>query len=142
LFREFAVTLAITILISAVVSLTLVPMMTARMVRTLEPPEHGIGARIQHHFDRVVEKYDGALTWVLARERLTLLVARGTLVFTVLLYIAIPKTLFPTQDTGQLQVRVQAAQSSSYGTMASTQQEVARRMLEDPAVQSIASFVG
>ncbi len=142
LFREFAVTLAITILISAVVSLTLVPMMTARMVRSLEPPEHGIGAGIQRQFDRVIEKYDGALTWVLARERLTLLVALGTLAFTVLLYIAIPKSLFPTQDTGQLQVRVQAAQSSSYGSMATLQQEVARRMLDDPAVQSIASFVG
>ncbi|NML45320.1 multidrug transporter subunit MdtC [Ramlibacter sp. G-1-2-2] len=142
LFREFAVTLAITILISAVVSLTLVPMMTARMVRSLEPPEHGIGARIQHYFDRVIDKYDGALTWVLARERLTLLVALATLVVTVLLYMVIPKSLFPVQDTGQLQVRVQAPQSTSFPRMASMQQEVARRLLDDPAVQSIASFVG
>src|SRR3954469_3492806 len=73
LFREFAVTLSITILISAVVSLTLVPMMTARMVHGLEPPEHGIGGRIQRYFDRVVDRYDSALTWVLAREKLTLL---------------------------------------------------------------------
>jgi multidrug efflux pump len=142
LFREFAVTLSITILISAVVSLTLVPMMTARMVHGLEPPEHGIGGRIQRAFDRVVARYDTALTWVLEREKLTLLVALGTLVFTVLLYIAIPKTLFPVQDTGQLQVRVEAAQSTSYARMAALQQDVARQMLNDPAVQSIASFVG
>src|SRR4051812_4803819 len=142
LFREFAVTLSITILISAVVSLTLVPMMTARMVHGLEPPEHGIGGRIQRYFDRVVDRYDSALTWVLAREKLTLLVALGTLVFTVILYMAIPKTLFPVQDTGQLQVRLQAAQSTSYGNMATLQQEVGRRLMEDPAVQSIASFVG
>ncbi len=142
LFREFAVTLSITILISAVVSLTLVPMMTARMVRSLEPPEHGLGARVQRQFDRVVEKYDGALTWVLAREKLTLLVALATLLVTVLLYMAIPKTLFPVQDTGQLQVRVEAAQSTSYTRMAQIQQQVAQQMLQDGSVQSIASFVG
>jgi len=142
LFREFAVTLAITILISAVVSLTLVPMMSARMVGSLHPPERGIGARVQHYFDRVIERYDGALTWVLERERLTLLVALATLVITVLLYIVIPKSLFPVQDTGQLQVRVAAPQSTSFSRMATMQQEVVRHMLEDPAVQSIASFVG
>jgi multidrug efflux pump len=119
LFREFAVTLAITILISAVVSLTLVPMMSARWLQA-------------HH----------ALTWVLERQKLTLLVALGTFLFTVLLYIAIPKGLFPTQDTGQLQVRVEAGQSISYPAMATLQQEVAKELLEDPDVQSIASFVG
>jgi multidrug efflux pump len=142
LFREFAVTLAVTILISAVVSLTLVPMMTARMVKSLEAPEHGIGHRIQHYFDRVIHHYDGALTWVLERQRLTLLVALGTLLFTVLLYVFIPKGLFPVQDTGQLQVRVQATQTISFPAMAALQQDVARQMLEDPAVASIASFVG
>jgi multidrug efflux pump len=142
LFREFAVTLAITILISAVVSLTLVPMMSARMLKSLHPPERGWGAKIQRGFDRVVHKYDGALTWVLAREKLTLLVALGTLLFTVLLYVAIPKGLFPVQDTGQLQVRVDAGQSISYPRMAALQQDVARQLLEDPAVESIASFVG
>jgi multidrug efflux pump len=136
------VTLSITILISAVVSLTLVPMMTARMVGSLKPPEHGFGARVQRQFDRVVNKYDGALTWVLERQKLTLLVALGTLLFTVLLYMAIPKTLFPVQDTGQLQVRVEAAQSISYGRMAQLQQDVAQRMMQDGSVQSIASFVG
>jgi multidrug efflux pump len=142
LFREFAVTLAITILISAVVSLTLVPMMSARMLKSLHPPEHGWGAKIQRSFDRVIRRYDVALTWVLARQKLTLLVALATLVLTVILYMAIPKGLFPVQDTGQLQVRVESSQSISYPRMAAVQQEVARVLLEDPAVQSIASFVG
>jgi hypothetical protein len=142
LFREFAVTLAITILISAVVSLTLVPMMSARWLKPHTEPEAGLGGRIQRGFDRVVHHYDRGLTWVLGRQTLTLLVALGTLAFTVLLYVAIPKGLFPTQDTGQLQVRVEAAQSISYPRMAQLQQDVARSMLQDPAVASIASFVG
>jgi len=141
LFREFAVTLAITILISAVVSLTLVPMMSARWLQTHEP-ERGLGARVQRAFDRVIAHYDRALAWVLDRQGATLLVALATLVFTVLLYVAIPKGLFPVQDTGQLQVRVEAAQSISYPRMATLQQEVARALLQDPAVASIASFVG
>src|SRR5205085_8889737 len=127
LFREFAVTLAITILISAVVSLTLVPMMSARWLKSLHPPEGGWGARIQHQFDRVIHHYDRALTWVLARQALTLLVALATLVLMVLLYMLIPKGLFPTQDTGQLQLRVEAAQSISYPRMAALQQDVAKQ---------------
>jgi multidrug efflux pump len=142
LFREFAVTLAITILISMVVSLTLVPMMSAKWLRAHQGPETGVGGRIQRGFDRVVGHYDRALVWVLARQRLTLLVSLGTLVLTVLLYLAIPKTLFPTQNTGQLQVRVEAAQSISYTRMAVLQQDVARLLMEDPAVASIAGFVG
>ncbi|MES2938663.1 MAG: efflux RND transporter permease subunit [Pseudomonadota bacterium] len=144
LFREFAVTLAITILISAVVSLTLVPMMSGRWLKAHSgrPRPGGWGERLQRRFDGVIDSYDRALGWVLARERATLLVALGTLALTVLLYILIPKGLFPTQDTGQLQVRVEASQSVSYPRMAQLQQEVARRLLEDPAVESIASFVG
>ncbi|GAB3651591.1 efflux RND transporter permease subunit [Ramlibacter alkalitolerans] len=142
LFREFAVTLAITILISAVVSLTLVPMMSGRWLKPHHEPEKGLGGRIQRGFDRVIARYDTALVWVLNREKATLLVALATLVFTVILYIAIPKGLFPVQDTGQLQVRVEAAQSISYPAMATLQQDVARALLEDPAVESIASFVG
>lgn len=142
LFREFAVTLAITILISAVVSLTLVPMMSGRWLKAHGGPERGLGGRIQRGFDRVIHHYDHALTWVLARQKLTLLVALATLVVTVLLYIAIPKGLFPTQNTGQLQVRVEAEQSISYPRMATLQQEVARELLQDPSVASIASFVG
>ncbi|MEO7392665.1 MAG: efflux RND transporter permease subunit [Ramlibacter sp.] len=142
LFREFAVTLAITILISAVVSLTLVPMMSARWLSAHPGGETGIGGRIQRGLDRVVHRYDQALTWVLARERLTLLVALATLVLTVLLYIFIPKGLFPTQDTGQLQARVEASQSVSYGEMARLQQEVARLLMEDPDIETLSSIVG
>jgi multidrug efflux pump len=142
LFREFAVTLAITILISAVVSLTLVPMMSARWLEAHPGGEKGFAGRMQRGFDRVIKHYDTALTWVLERQRLTLLVALGTLVLTVLLYIWIPKGLFPTQNTGQLQARVEAAQSVSYPVMARMQQEVARLIMEDPEVSTLSSFVG
>ncbi|MBC5767709.1 efflux RND transporter permease subunit [Ramlibacter albus] len=142
LFREFAVTLAITIIISAVVSLTLVPMMSARWIKAEQMHPRGFGKKLQDGFDWVIGHYDRALVWVLARQRLTLLVALGTLLLTVLLYIAIPKGLFPIQNTGQLQVRVEAPQSVSFPRMAELQQEVARLMAEDPAVTSIASFVG
>ncbi|HJV59422.1 MAG TPA: efflux RND transporter permease subunit, partial [Albitalea sp.] len=141
LFREFAVTLAITILISAVVSLTLVPMMTARMLRREAHP-HGIGLRIQRAFEHVVEHYDGALRWVLDHQRATLWVALATLALTVLLYVVIPKGLFPTQDTGQLQARVEASESVSYARMAALQQAAARAILDDPDVRNLASFVG
>ncbi len=142
LFREFAVTLAITILISAAVSLTLVPMMSARWLTAHPGGETGWGGRMQRGFDRVIERYDVALQWVLERERATLLVALATMVLTVLLYIWIPKGLFPTQDTGQLQARVEATQSVSYPLMAQLQQEVARRIMQDPEVDTLSSFVG
>ena len=143
LFREFAVTLAITILISAVVSLTLVPMMSARWLKHVpEGAGSKTGARLQAFFDRVIVGYDRWLTWVLKRQGLTLLVALGTLVLTVLLYILIPKGLFPTQDTGQLQARVETAQSVSYARMAELQQATARAILEDPDVATLSSFVG
>ncbi|MBC7434726.1 MAG: efflux RND transporter permease subunit [Bdellovibrionales bacterium] len=144
LFREFAVTLAITILISAVVSLTLVPMMAGRWLKAGTPhaAQRGMGGRVQRFLDRVIARYGSALDWVLARQGLTLLVALGTLVLTVLLYIFIPKGLFPTQDTGQLQARVEVAQSTSYNSMALTQQEVARKLMEDPDVATLSSFVG
>ena len=141
LFREFAITLAITILISAVVSLTLVPMMSARWLRHGEGLG-GMGARIQHFFDWVIRHYDRSLTWVLARQGATLLVALATLVLTVVLYLVIPKGLFPTQDTGQLQARVEAAQSVSYTRMAELQQAAAHAILEDPDVENVASFIG
>ena len=142
LFREFAVTLAITILISAVVSLTLVPMMSGRWLSAHPGGETGWGGAMQRRFDRLIQRYDDWLGWVLERENLTLLVALGTLVLTVLLYIWIPKGLFPTQDTGQLQARVEASQSVSYTRMAQLQQEVARLMMEDPDVETLSSFVG
>ena len=140
LFREFAITLAITILISAVVSLTLVPMMSARWLKKA-PVEHE-ESRLQKFFDSVIVRYDHGLTWVLKRQGLTLLVAFATLALTVLLYVVIPKGLFPTQDTGQLQARVQATQSISYARMAELQQATGKAILEDPDVENLSSFVG
>ena len=140
LFREFAVTLAITILISAVVSLTLVPMMSARWLKK-SSAENNEG-KLQKFFSNVIVRYDHALTWVFRRQGLTLLVALATLALTVLLYVVIPKGLFPTQDTGQLQARVQATQSISYARMAELQQATAKVILEDPDVDNLSSFVG
>ncbi|WP_431096759.1 efflux RND transporter permease subunit [Polaromonas aquatica] len=158
LFREFAVTLAITILISAVVSLTLVPMMSARWLRPQQrhaagPPQggatpsggrepHAAGERGGDFFDDVIARYDVWLGWVLKRQGLTLLVALATLLLTVLLYVLIPKGLFPTQDTGQLQARVETAQSVSYDRMAALQQATAKAILEDPDVETLSSFIG
>jgi multidrug efflux pump len=143
LFREFAVTLAITILISGVVSLTLVPMMSARWLRSHEDEKPSrFAKRFQHFFDRVIARYDVMLGWVLKRQGLTLLVAVGTLVLTALMWTVIPKGLFPTQDTGQLQARVQARQSISYADMAKLQQEAARQIMLDAEVASVASYVG
>jgi multidrug efflux pump len=144
LFREFAVTLAITILISGVVSLTLVPMMSARWLKPTPPSAGGpgIGDRLHAFFERVIVRYDGALTWVLKRQGITLLVALATLVLTVVLYLLIPKGLFPTQDTGQLQARVETAQSVSYARMSELQQAAAKAILEDPDVDTLSSFIG
>ena len=140
LFREFAVTLAITILISAVVSLTLVPMMSARWLKKSKIKNED--GKLQKFFNSVMVRYDDGLTWVLNRQGLTLLVAAATLALTVLLYVVIPKGLFPTQDTGQLQARVQATQSISYARMAQLQQATVKAILEDPDVDNLSSFVG
>jgi multidrug efflux pump len=143
LFREFAVTLAITILISAVVSLTLVPMMSARWLKAHDDTQAtGLALRLQQASDGVVARYDRGLHWVLAHQTLTLLVAAATLVLTALLYVLIPKGLFPTQDTGQLQARVQTTPSVSYTRMAELQQAAARAILADPDVASLSSVVG
>ena len=163
LFREFAVTLAITILVSALVSLTLVPMMSARWLKgaprlpvTARDPPGGWGlawggperrpiappGRTQAFFDRLMQRYDRALGWVIDHQAITLIAALLTLVLTVVLYLTIPKGLFPTQDTGQLQGRIQAAQDVSYDRMAELQQQAARAILEDPEVASLSSFVG
>jgi len=141
LFREFAVTLAITILISAVVSLTMVPMLSARWLRA----RHAEGApqsRTQRFYADIVRRYDRSLVWVIDHATLTLLVALATLIVTVLLYILIPKGLFPTQDTGQLQARVQAAQDVSFERMVDVQARAARAILADPAVANLSSIVG
>ncbi|WP_428312064.1 efflux RND transporter permease subunit [Hydrocarboniphaga sp.] len=143
LFREFAVTLAITILISAVVSLTLVPMLSARWLKNHSmTATSGLGGKIQRGFDRVIARYDRMLTWVLARQGATLLVALATFALTALLYIVIPKGLFPTQDTGQLQARVQASESVSFARMQKLQQATAEAILQDEAVENLSSFVG
>ena len=142
LFREFAVTLAITILISAVVSLTLVPMMSARWLKPEAETSSRFGHAVQRFFDRVVARYDRGLVWVLRHQALTLLVALATLALTVLLYVVIPKGLFPTQDTGQLKLRVEAAQDVSYQRMAELQQAAALAILADPEVRSLSAVVG
>ncbi|TWI66549.1 multidrug efflux pump [Pseudoduganella lurida] len=143
LFREFAVTLSITILISAVVSLTLVPMMSGRWLKSHHDDKpNSFGGRVQHFFDWVIGHYDRSLQWVLLRQGLTLVVALATLVLTAVLYMLIPKGLFPTQDTGQLQARIETAQAVSYDRMAELQQQAAREILKDPDVQSLSSLVG
>ena len=129
LFREFAITLAISILISAVVSLTLVPMLCAKILKSHEETEkHGhsaIGERVERGYRRLVERYDHALSWVLEHQRLTLWVAVGTLALTVTLYIVIPKGFFPLQDTGLLQAMTEAAPSISFDAMVQRQQALA-----------------
>jgi multidrug efflux pump len=145
LFREFAVTLAVTILISAVVSLTLVPMLCAKLLRTHaedEQRESGIQRRIEGYYNRLVAEYDRLLIWVLKHQRLTLLVAVGTLVLTVVMYIAIPKGFFPQQDTGFIQAITEAGPTVSFEAMSQRQQQVADKILKDPDVASLSSFIG
>ncbi len=144
LFREFAVTLAITILISAVVSLTLVPMMSARWLKHEDTGAHGKGwaGAVQRGFDKVIHHYDRGLQVVFRHQPLTLLVAVATVVLTGLLYLAIPKGLFPTQDTGQLQAQVVAAQEVSFARMSDLQKQTVQAILQDPDVESVSSAVG
>ena len=143
LFREFAITLAVTILISAVVSLTLVPMLCARLLKHRPPGEQSqFERRSQRMFDRVIEGYDRWLTWVLDHQTLTLVAATATVVVTVLLYIVIPKGFFPIQDTGLIQATSEATQSISYAGMGERQQAMAAAILKDPDVESLSSFIG
>jgi len=143
LFREFAVTLAVSILISAVVSLTLTPMMCARLLRHRPPSEQGrFYLASQRWFDGVIRRYGEMLNWVLDRQRPTLWVAIATLVLTVVLYIVVPKGFFPLQDTGVIQGITEAPQSISFAAMAERQQALAGAILEDPAVESLSSFIG
>ena len=143
LFREFAITLAVAILISAVVSLTLTPMMCARLLHPVAEEKHGAFFRISGAFiDRCIDRYAEALRWVLRHQPLTLGVTAGTLVLTILLYLAVPKGFFPVQDTGLIQGVTEASQSISFGAMAERQQALVRAILEDPAVDSVSSIVG
>ena len=143
LFREFAITLAVAILISAVVSLTLTPMMCARLLRHTPEAEQGRFYRASGRFyDTVIAHYARMLDWVLEREGATLLVALGTLVLTVVLYVLVPKGFFPVQDTGVIQGISEAPQSISFQAMAERQQALASSVLQDPAVESLSSFIG
>jgi multidrug efflux pump len=141
LFREFAVTLAVTILISAVVSLTLVPMMCAKLLKHRPHGEHA-QTESGKWFTAVVDWYGQRLTWVLDHQRLTLWVAIGTLILTALLYLLIPKGFFPEQDTGLIQGVSEATESISYAAMAERQQALAAKILTDPDVASLSSFIG
>jgi len=143
LFREFAVTLAVTILISAVVALTLVPMLSARWLKA----EHDmrtfrVSEWTMEKFDQLSRRYSWALDWVLVRQKLTLLVFAGSLLLTALLFVLIPKGLFPEQDTGQLQAVVVTGQGVSFQRMSALQGKLADAILDDPDVASLSSNVG
>jgi multidrug efflux pump len=146
LFREFAITLSIAILISALVSLTLVPMLCAKMLRTRQQAEargHSAVARYaERWFERVIAGYDRWLRWVLDHQPLVLWISLGTVVLTVALYVVIPKGFFPLQDTGILQGTTEAAPTVSFGAMIERQQRLADVILRDPDLDSVSSFVG
>jgi multidrug efflux pump len=144
LFREFAITLAVAILISAAVSLTLTPMMCARILRkeSTDAYTHPWLVRMHLFQEDIIARYAKALDWVLLRQRATLLVALGTLLLTALLYVFIPKGFFPVQDTGIIQAITDAPQKVSFQGMVTRQQQVAGAILKDPAVESLSSFIG
>jgi multidrug efflux pump len=143
LFRQFAVTLAVTIVISAVISLTLTPTLSALWLRRPdEEKESRFSKRAHTLIDNVIERYGVALDWVLERQTPTLIVALATLAVTVILYLVIPKGLFPTQDTGLLQGVTVAGQSVSYARMGDLQQQVAAELVKDPDVASLTSYIG
>jgi multidrug efflux pump len=143
LFREFAVTLGVTILISAVVSLTLTPMMCARLLKhTPEEQQSQIFRASQRIYDRIIDFYATTLRWVLKHQTGTLLVAVATLILTILLYIVVPKGFFPVQDTGIILGISEAPQRVSFAAMTERQQALARVILQDPAVASLSTFIG
>ncbi|TDV60814.1 efflux RND transporter permease subunit [Pseudomonas sp. LP_7_YM] len=143
LFREFAITLAVAILVSMIVSLTLTPMLCAHLLRHV--PEDGKGrfaAWGDRQYQKVLNAYDRGLIWVLDHQRLTLLVAIGTVVLTGLLYLIVPKGFFPTQDTGLIQGYTRASQDVSFSEMARRQQAMVEVVRQDPAVESVSSTIG
>jgi multidrug efflux pump len=143
LFREFAMTLAIAILISAFVSLTLTPMMAARLLKHTPPEKEGrLARKTAAVFKSLVDRYDRVLTWVLRHQPLTMIVFLATLVFTAILYLAIPKGFFPQQDTGLIQGISEGPQTASFGAMSERSRTLARIILEDPAVESVSTFIG
>ncbi|HEX6802643.1 MAG TPA: multidrug efflux RND transporter permease subunit [Terriglobales bacterium] len=160
LFREFAVTLAVTILVSAFVSLTLTPMMSARLLRSKAEPHDamvdspardrrpGDSASSRFYnwseeiYERIIQYYGRTLKWVLQHQTSTLLVTAATLVFTIVLYIVVPKGFFPVQDTGVILGISDAPQNISFAAMSERQQQLARVILKDPDVDSLSSFIG
>ncbi|OXR50796.1 multidrug transporter subunit MdtC [Pusillimonas sp. T2] len=143
LFSEFAITLAVAILLSLVISLTLTPMMCARLLRAESEADLGpLQQRLGRWIDGLIRGYDRGLVWVLSHQRTTLWVALGTLLVTVLLYVWVPKGFFPQQDTGLIQAISQGEQSISFGGMSRLQQEAARIIVEDPDVEQVTSFIG
>ncbi len=144
LFREFAVTLSVTILVSAAVSLTLTPMMCSRLLKAkADQKKRGrFYEASERVWDRVITFYSQTLQWVLKRQRATLVVAVATLAATILLYVIVPKGFFPVQDTGVIQGISEADESVSFSAMAVRQQALAQVILQDPAVESLSSFIG
>ncbi|HZS46501.1 MAG TPA: MdtB/MuxB family multidrug efflux RND transporter permease subunit [Blastocatellia bacterium] len=143
LFREFAITLSVTILVSAVVSLTLTPMMCAKILKYKPAAEQGKLYRWSEiFFNWVIDRYGVTLTWVLRHQATTLLIAVATLAATILLYIVVPKGFFPVQDTGLILGVSEAPQSISFSGMAERQQALVDVILKDPAVESLSSFIG
>jgi len=143
LFREFAVTLAVTILVSAVVSLTLTPMMCSKLLKHSPEADQTRFYRItEHGWKAIISFYDRTLQVVLRHQTTTLLVAAGTLVLTIALYIYVPKGFFPIQDTGVIQGISEASETVSFPEMSTLQQELGKIILKDPAVESLSSFIG
>src|SRR5206468_1301329 len=148
LFREFAVTLAVTILVSAFVSLTLTPMMSAKLLKShrVTPTGHTQGGRFyewsERVYESVIEYYGRTLKWVLRHQTATLLVTAGTLLLTLFLYVVVPKGFFPVQDTGVILGISDAPQNISFADMSTRQQQLAQVILKDPDVASLSSFIG
>lgn len=143
LFREFAITLAVAILLSLLISLTLTPMMCARLLRTGNQEQGGAVSRMSERLtNALIAKYEATLKVVLNHQALTLMVAIGTFALTWVLYLAVPKGFFPQQDTGLVQVITQAPQNLSFAAMSQRQEEAVKVLLDDPDVYSVSSFIG
>ncbi len=143
LFREFAVTLSVTILVSAVVSLTLTPMMCARLLKhTPESSQGRFYRQSERAFEAVIAFYGKTLRWVLRHQTMTLFVAVATLGLTIVMFIHVPKGFFPIQDTGVIQGVSEAEETVSFQAMSTRQQQLAKVILQDPAVESLSSFIG
>lgn len=143
LFREFAITLAVAILLSLLISLTLTPMMCARLLKAESEIRHSrFQLALGRYMDRLTSAYDGGLKWVLRHQLLTLWVALGTFLLTALLYAMVPKGFFPQQDTGLIQAISQGPQAVSFSSMAHRQKGVVERILQDPDVSAVTSFIG